>query len=136
MSITVEESILNQILQKLDTLQKDVGDIKDNVKKLEIGQARMEEKFNTVEEKFNTIEEKLNTNQARIEEKFNTVEEKFNTFGEKFNGMDERFKGIDKRLDDINNRLNITTVGFLSIVGILVTGILAAVWNVILSRRV
>ncbi|GCA69758.1 hypothetical protein MiYa_01288 [Microcystis aeruginosa NIES-2519] len=32
--------------------------------------------------------------------------------------------GLEKRVDDLNAQVNITTIGFLSIVGILVTGML------------
>jgi tetrahydromethanopterin S-methyltransferase subunit F len=34
-----------------------------------------------------------------------------------------KVEGLDKRVDDINSRLNIMTVGFLSIVGVMTTGI-------------
>ncbi len=41
--------------------------------------------------------------------------------------LDERVSGIDKRLDEFNNRFNIMTVGFLSIIGVLVTGVLRTI---------
>ncbi|MFM6438920.1 MAG: DUF4164 domain-containing protein, partial [Microcystis panniformis] len=38
--------------------------------------------------------------------------------------LDAKVTGLEKRVDDLNARVNITTIGFLSIVGILVTGML------------
>jgi len=38
---------------------------------------------------------------------------------------------IEKRIDDLNARVNITTNGFLGIVGILVTGILGILGKVV-----
>jgi peptidoglycan hydrolase CwlO-like protein len=41
--------------------------------------------------------------------------------------LDAKVTGLEKRFDDPNGRVNITTIGFLSIVGILVTGMLTIV---------
>jgi hypothetical protein len=41
--------------------------------------------------------------------------------------IESKTDGLEKRVDDINGRLNIMTIGFLSIVGVLVTGILGVV---------
>ena len=63
---------------------------------------------------------------------------------QKFEKQDERLRqieieiatvkgevtGLGKRVDDLNNRFNIMTVGFLSIVGVLVTGILGIIGKV------
>ncbi|TRU71761.1 MAG: DUF4164 domain-containing protein [Microcystis viridis Mv_BB_P_19951000_S69] len=38
--------------------------------------------------------------------------------------LDAKVTGLEKRVDDLNAQVNITTIGFLSIVGILVTGML------------
>jgi hypothetical protein len=38
--------------------------------------------------------------------------------------LESKAEGLEKRVDDINGRLNIMTIGFLSIVGVLVTAIL------------
>lgn len=41
--------------------------------------------------------------------------------------IESKTDGLEKRVDDLNGRLNIMTIGFLSIVGVLVTGILGVV---------
>ncbi|TRV42844.1 MAG: DUF4164 domain-containing protein [Microcystis panniformis Mp_MB_F_20051200_S9] len=38
--------------------------------------------------------------------------------------LDAKVTGLEKRVDDLNAQVNIITIGFLSIVGILVTGML------------
>ncbi|NCR56961.1 MAG: DUF4337 domain-containing protein [Microcystis aeruginosa G13-07] len=42
-----------------------------------------------------------------------------------------KVEGLDKRVDDINSRLNIMTVGFLSIVGVMTTGISGIIGKVV-----
>jgi tetrahydromethanopterin S-methyltransferase subunit G len=50
---------------------------------------------------------------------------------EKFKSVDQRFDQIEKSIDSVNARLNTFTLGFLSIVGILVTGLLGIVTKVV-----
>jgi archaellum component FlaC len=49
--------------------------------------------------------------------------------------LDSKVVGIEKRIDDLNARVNITTVGFLSIVGILVTGMLGILGKVVFFQN-
>ncbi|MCA2620487.1 MULTISPECIES: DUF4164 domain-containing protein [unclassified Microcystis] len=42
-----------------------------------------------------------------------------------------KVEGLDKRVNDINSRLNIMTVGFLSIVGVMTTGISGIIGKVV-----
>jgi hypothetical protein len=42
-----------------------------------------------------------------------------------------KVEGLDKRVDDINSRLNIMTIGFLSIVGVMTTVILGIIGKVV-----
>lgn len=45
--------------------------------------------------------------------------------------IEKRIDGVEKRIDGLDTRLNTLTIGFLSIVGILVTGLLTAVAKLI-----
>jgi hypothetical protein len=42
-----------------------------------------------------------------------------------------KVEGLEKRVDDINSRLNIMTIGFLSIVGVTMTGILGIIGKIV-----
>ncbi|MCS6942849.1 MAG: hypothetical protein NZ901_10620 [Geminocystis sp.] len=44
----------------------------------------------------------------------------------------KRLDSHDKRFDEINSRLNTLTIGFLSIVGVLVTGLLGIIVKIAL----
>ncbi|GFE69485.1 hypothetical protein [Chroococcus sp. FPU101] len=50
---------------------------------------------------------------------------------EKFKSVDQRFDKIEKSIDSINVHLNIFTLGFLSIVSILITVLLGIVTKVV-----
>ncbi|HIK36572.1 MAG TPA: DUF4164 domain-containing protein, partial [Geminocystis sp. M7585_C2015_104] len=45
---------------------------------------------------------------------------------------DKRFDEVNKRFDEGNSRLNTLTIGFLSIVGVLVTGLLGIIVKIAL----
>ncbi|HIK37104.1 MAG TPA: hypothetical protein IGQ44_03835 [Geminocystis sp. M7585_C2015_104] len=47
----------------------------------------------------------------------------------------KRLDSHDKRFDEINSRLNTLTIGFLSIVGVLVTGLLGIIVKIALFRN-
>jgi prefoldin subunit 5 len=89
------------------------------------------QQFQQVNQQFEQINSKLNElaiGQARLEERVSGMEKR----------LDERISGLEKRLDDMNNRLNdmsnrsnIMTVGFLSILGVFVTGILTIIGKLV-----
>ena len=93
------QQLSSLINNRFDRLQDDIVDLKVSVAKLE--------------EKVVSIDRGLATTNERITEIKTALEDKID--------------GTNKRVDDINGRLNITTIGFLSIVGVLVTGVLTAV---------
>lgn len=45
----------------------------------------------------------------------------------RLDSVDKRFDSVDKKFDEVNTHLNTMTIGFLSIVGILVTGLLGII---------
>jgi uncharacterized coiled-coil DUF342 family protein len=81
-------------------------------------------------QRFSFLEE----GQRDLKEQFKEVNKKIDKLGEEINNIKIEIatvKGIEKRLDDLNSRFNIMTVGFLGIVGVLVTGILTAITKLV-----
>ena len=62
----------------------------------------------------------IRTNIKKVDERLQKVEIDLAT-------IKGEVTGINKRVDDVNSHLNIMTIGFLSIVGVLVSGILGIV---------
>jgi predicted nuclease with TOPRIM domain len=59
--------------------------------------------------------------------RFDRLENKIQDMEIKLGKIEEKTAGLDKRLDDLNSRFNIMTIGFLSIIGVLVTGVLTVI---------
>ncbi|TRT61568.1 MAG: DUF4164 domain-containing protein [Microcystis aeruginosa Ma_QC_C_20070703_M131] len=73
------------------------------------------------------IESRLTAIESRLTNLENGQKAIENSLGEikgDIKALDAKVTGLEKRVDDLNARVNITTIGFLSIVGILVTGML------------
>jgi archaellum component FlaC len=50
---------------------------------------------------------------------------------ERLKGIDSKLTQLDKRIDSVDTRLNTFMIGFLSIIGIMVTGILGIIGKVV-----
>lgn len=77
------------------------------------------------------IDRKLDVYIARTDERFNTLDERFKAVDRRFDQVDKRIDDTKKRIDSINARLNTFTLGFLSIVGVLVTGLLGIIGKLV-----
>lgn len=87
----------------------------------------METRLTSIETRLTSIETdvgELKANVKSLDEKVRGIEIQVATSIGKIDGLRER-------MDDLNSRLNGMTVGFLSIVGILVTGILGIIGKVV-----
>ncbi len=80
----------------------------------------------------------LETRLTVIETRLTTIESSQTEIKEKIQGVEitlaalsTKTEGLEKRVDDLNSRLNIMMVGFLSIIGVLVTGILGFIGKVV-----
>jgi predicted nuclease with TOPRIM domain len=73
------------------------------------------------------LKELVNSGFDRLEKRMQTLEMSQARLEEQVKAVGQRFGGLEKRVDDINAQLNIITIGFLSILGVLVTEILAIV---------
>ena len=80
----------------------------------------IEEILKGIESKFDKIDQKLDKAISRIE----SLE-----VGQA--RVEEKVTGLEKRLDDTNSRLNSVFIGFVSIFGILVTGLLTVVGKLV-----
>jgi DNA repair exonuclease SbcCD ATPase subunit len=115
---TLTESDLKQFLEQINQnlvsfrqeVKQDMTDFRQEVKQ-DMADFRQEvnQKFEKQDKRLRTIEIDLATFKGEIK-------------GE--------ITGLSKRVDDLNSHFNIMTVGFLSIVGVLVTGILGIIGKV------
>jgi predicted nuclease with TOPRIM domain len=71
--------------------------------------------------------QEVNQKFEKQDKRLRTIEIDLATFKGEIKG---EITGLSKRVDDLNSYFNIMTVGFLSIVGILVTGILGIIGKV------
>lgn len=101
--------------------ESDLKELKDLIlgidKKLDIHIARTDKRFNTIDERFRSLEQRIDDTNKRIEQRIDDT--------------NKRIEQVDKRIDSVNARLNTFTLGFLSIVGTLVTGLLSIVTKVV-----
>jgi archaellum component FlaC len=74
-----------------------------------------------------TIEVNLIDVLNRLESKIDNISEKLTKVEIDVEKLKTQNEQIVKRLDNVENRLNTMTIGFLSIVGILVTGLLGII---------
>lgn len=65
-----------------------------------------------------------------INNRFDKLSEDITDIKVKLAKIESKTDGLEKRVDDLNGRLNIMTIGFLSIVGVLVTGILGIIGKI------
>jgi predicted nuclease with TOPRIM domain len=74
-----------------------------------------------------TVEVNLIDVLNRLESKIDNINEKLTKVEIDVEKLKSQNEQIVKRLDNVENRLNTMTIGFLSIVGILVTGLLGII---------
>lgn len=105
-------------------------------------------RFTAMETRLNSIESRctgMETRLTSIETRLTSIETDVGELKANVKSLDEKVRGIEiqvatsigkidglrERMDDLNSRLNGMTVGFLSIVGVLVTGILGIIGKVV-----
>jgi chromosome segregation ATPase len=92
--------------------------------------------------RFSDLDRKLDIHIIRTDERFNTLDERFRSIDERFKSIDQRFDDLNqqmnqrfddtnRRIDENSARLNTFSLGFLGIVGVLVTGLLGIVSKVV-----
>jgi archaellum component FlaC len=77
-----------------------------------------------LDKKIDVIDKKLDIHIARTDEKLKAIDERFDQ-------LDKRIDDVNKRVDSVDARLNTFMLGFLSIVGIMATGMLGIVGKVV-----
>ncbi len=101
--------VLKQILNKLDTMGKDIKDLKTNVIRLEEGQRKLEEGQRKLEEGQTKLEE----GQTKLEKKINdnlelVIEEQhriYNSLDGKLDKVLEHIKGHEIRISALEVRI-------------------------------
>lgn len=70
-----------------------------------------------------------------LDKKIDAMDKKLDIYiaktDERLKGIDSKLTQLDKRIDSVDTRLNTFMIGFLSIIGIMVTGILAIIGKVV-----
>ena len=112
---TITESDLKQVL---DQINQNLGSFRQEVNQ-NLADFRQE-----VNQNLADFRQEVNQKFEKLDERLHKVEIEIAT-------VKGEVTGLGKRVDDINNRFNIMTVGFLSIVGVLVTGILGIIGKVV-----
>ncbi len=79
-------------------------------------------RFDEIKQEFNGIDKRLTVIETRMDEWRPSIS-KISDLAD----VKADIRNIDKRLDEFNSRFNIMTLGFLSIIGVLVTGVLGAI---------
>ena len=87
---------LGDLKQLIIEIKGDIKQIDNRLVNLELGQVRMQEKFNVIDERFKGVETRLDDRFKGIDERFKGIETR----------LDDRFKGIETRLDDQKNALS------------------------------
>jgi CHASE3 domain sensor protein len=85
-------------------------------------------RFSELDRKIDGIDKKLDIHIVRTDEQLKAIN---NTLAQMDKRTDQRFDDTNRRIDGINTRLNTITLGFFSIIGILVTGLLGIVGKVV-----
>jgi hypothetical protein len=70
------------------------------------------------------LKDLINTRFDKLSENITDIKEDITDLKVGLGKIESKTEGLEKRVDDINGQLNIMTIGFLSIVGVLVTAIL------------
>lgn len=78
----------------------------------------------SLDKKIDAIDKKLDIYIARTDERLKGIDGKLSQ-------LDQRIDDTNKRIDSVDARLNTFMLGFLSIIGIMVTGILGIVGKVV-----
>ncbi|MBR8827532.1 MAG: hypothetical protein DSM107014_06425 [Gomphosphaeria aponina SAG 52.96 = DSM 107014] len=93
-----------------------------------------------IDQKIEHLDQKINQKIEHLDRKF---EQKFDILNKELQDtkasqirLEEKGIVIEKEIIDVKTRLNTFTIGFLGIIGVLVTGILAAIWNLILTNKI
>ncbi len=84
----IMEDILKQILNKLDTMEGSIKELKE-------GQAKLEGKVTGLESKVTSIEGKIDKLTVKEEEHFNQV---LNEIGYVFNDLENKIKAVDTKV--------------------------------------
>ena len=129
---TLTESDLKQFLEQIN--QNLVG-FRQEIKQ-EMAEFRQEIKQDTAEfrqevkQEIAEFRQEVNEKFAKQDESLRKIEIDIATVKGEMTGLGKRVDDLNDRATDLNNRFNIMTVGFLSIVGVLVTGILGMLGKV------
>ncbi len=117
MTEPVTQSQLAEVLETVKAMQSQLAEL---TLEIEVGQAEICEKFNTVDQKFQIVDAKLNAMEARFDEKFNTMEAKIEAVRLEVQTNREQLVELGKRQGSTDNRLWALLVAlFLMLVGLL-----------------
>ncbi|WP_348539806.1 MULTISPECIES: hypothetical protein [Spirulina sp. CCY15215] len=89
--------------------------------KVEVGFTEVKGEIKRLDERVGHVEKRMDDTNQRIDDTRVSLEKQ----------MEKTQSSLEKRIDDTNARMNSITIGFLGIVGILVTGILTVLGKLV-----
>jgi predicted nuclease with TOPRIM domain len=130
---TLTESDLKQFLEQINQnlvgfrqeVKQDMAEFRQEVKQ-DMAEFRQEVKQEIAEFR-QEVKQEIAEFRQEVNQKFEKQDERLRHIEIEIATVKGEITGLGKRVDDLNNRLNIMTVGFLSIVGVLVMGILGII---------
>ena len=134
--ITLTEADLKQFLEQINQnlvsfrqeIKQDMADFRQEIKQ-DMADFRQEIKQEMADFR-QEVKQDIADFRQEVNHKFENQDEQLRQIAIEVATVKGEVIGLAKRVDDINNRFNIMTVGFLSILGVLVTGILGIIGKV------
>ncbi len=115
-----------QVLSRMDVLERDVADLKDEVRALRV---EMNERFDRVNERFDRMNERFVEMERHFEGRFDEMnryfEGRFDEINQRFVSMERHFEA---RLDQMSDRMLVQTrwlIGTIALFGTLITILMA-----------
>ena len=111
--------------RRMDRLEKiiEVGftEVKGEIKRLDERIGHVENRINDTNRRIDDTNQRVNDTRVSLEKQMEKMQ----------SSLEKQIGDTNQRIDDTNARLNSITIGFLGIVGILVTGILTVLGKLV-----
>ena len=95
---------------------------------IEVGFTEVKGEIKRLDERIGHVEKRIDDTNQRIDDTRISLEKQMQQMQ---SSLEKRIDSTDRRIDDTNAGLNSITIGFLGIVGILVTGILTVLGKLV-----
>ncbi|MEA5472600.1 hypothetical protein VB714_27300 [Spirulina sp. 06S082] len=102
---------------------------------IEVGFTQVNGEIKRIDERIGHVEKRIDDTNQRIDDTRSSLEKQMqqmqSSLEKRIDDTNQRIDDTNQRIDDTNTRLNSITIGFFSIVGILVTGMLTVLGKLV-----